>query len=78
MAFKPVVKCAVVFDLHANYLFGFYSEEEFDRHMAEWNDPCNFDCMAFEVHPEVGCYLRDHCMAAGEVKTETCVINELD
>lgn len=73
-----VVKSAILFCVtEGKHLYGFYDEGSYERHMAKWNDPCNAECMAFEVHPEVACYIRDHCMT-DEMCTEEYVCNELE
>ena len=78
MAQPKVVRCSVLFDCESGTnLYGFYTNESFDRHMAEWNDPENATCMAFEVNTEVGRYIRDHLMT-DESRTDEYVTNELE
>lgn len=73
-----VIRSAVVFVAdEGKFLYGFYDETAFARHMDEWNDPGNATSMAFEVHPEVAVYVRDHCLT-DEFCTDEYVCNELE
>ena len=73
-----VKRSAILFDYESGkYLYGFYSDESFARHMGEWNDPENFDCRGEEVSNELAVYIRDHLLK-DEFRTDEYVCTELE